>query len=235
MIALVLIFIFFIIRKPRNKKRYIKEEYIPKKQNSWSMHERYFTIETINMKIMLFPLILSFIIMTLFMGAIILAESEMAVLSDIGKIIMDDYVIWLIQFIFIQMAFFMLLALYKRIKLTVENGILYINSTIQDIRYYQIRKIFAENSLLYLKTERKLWILLPAAAEGLKKYPKRDILKKQTEEINNKLRIIEKILSGSDAEYKNFSWIRNRLLGFGGIFVLLALISIGMLITKYYI
>ncbi len=233
-IMAVLIFIFFIMRKSWDKKRYTTEEYIPKKQNGWFMHERYFTIETINMKIMLFPLILSFIIMTLFMGAIILAESEMAVLSDIGKIIMDDYVIWLIQFIFIQMAFFMLLALYKRIKLTVENGILYINGTIQDIRYYQIKKIFAQNSLLYLKTDRKLWILLPTTVEELSKYKREDILKKQTEELNNNIEQIEKILSSSDAEYKKFSTIRNMLFGFGGMYILSAVISMGILISKYY-
>ena len=168
------------------------------------------------------------------MGAIILAESEMAVLSDIGKIIMDDYVIWLIQFIFIQMAFFMLLALYKRIKLTVENGILYINGTIQDIRYYQIKKIFAQNSLLYLKTDRKLWILLPTTVEELSKYKREDILKKQTEELNNNIEQIEKILSSSDAEYKKFSTIRNMLFGFGGMYILSAVISMGILISKYY-
>ena len=235
MLMLFILVLMLFIAKSKNRGNYTEDEYIPGEIYNYSIQERYFTIEALNMKLIILPLIVSFVTVSLLFGIIIMAETEIPVLSDTGKEIMNGYAVWFIQFIVIQLMVFMLFALYKKIRITAENGTLYINGVIQDIRYYQIRKIFAENSLLYLKTERKLWILLPAAAEGLKKYPKRDILKKQTEEINNKLRTIEKILSGSDAEYKNFSWIRNRLLGFGGIFVLLALVSIGMLITKYYI
>ena len=233
LVLFILVLTLFIV-KSKNRKNYI-DDYIPGERYNYSIQERYFTIETLDMKLILLPLIVSFVTVSLLFGIIIMVETEIPVVYDTGKAIMDGYAVWFIQFIVIQLMVFMLFALYKKIRITAENGTLYINGVMQDIRYYQVRKIFAENSLLYLKTERKLWILLPAAAEGLKKYPRKDILKEQTEEINNNVRIIEKILSGSDAEYKNFSWIRNRLLGFGGIFVLLAVISMGMLITKYYI
>ncbi len=231
LVLFILVLTLFII-KSKNRESYTTGEYIPEERYNYSIQERYFTIEALNMKLIILPLIVSFVTVSLLFGIIIAVETEMPVLSEMGKEIMDGYAVWFIQFIVIQLMVFMLFALYRKIRITAENGTLYINGTVQDIRYYQIREIFAENTLIYMKTERRLWILLPAAAEGLRKYPRKDILKKQTEEINNNVRIIEKILSGSDAEYKNFSWIRNRLLGFGGIFILLTVILIGMLITK---
>ena len=116
----------------------------------------------------------------------------------------------------------------------VENGTLYINGAIQDIKYYQIKKIFRENTLIYLKTERKLLILLPVTAEGMRKYPRKDILKKQTGELNSNIEIVEKILSNSDAEYKKFYTVRNLLISFGAIYIFSIVAALGILISKYY-
>ena len=174
MLVLFILVLMLFIAKSKNRGNYTEDEYIPGEIYNYSIQERYFTIEALNMKLIILPLIVSFVTVSLLFGIIIMAETEIPVLSDTGKEIMNGYAVWFIQFIVIQLMVFMLFALYKKIRITAENGTLYINGVIQDIRYYQIRKIFAENSLLYLKTERKLWILLPAAAEGLKKYPKRD-------------------------------------------------------------
>ena len=235
MLVLFILVLTLFIAKSKNRGNYAEDEYIPGEIYNYSIQERYFTIEALNMKLIILPLIVSFVTVSLLFGIIIMAETEIPVLSDTGKEIMNGYAVWFIQFIIIQLMFFILFALFKKIQITVENGTLYINGVIQDIRYYQVKKIFAENSLFYLKTERKLWILLPSTTEGLRKYPRKDILKKQTEELNNNIDIIERILSGSDAEYKKFGIIRNLLFGFGGTFILLTVISLGMLMSKYYL
>ncbi|WP_253347336.1 hypothetical protein [Sebaldella sp. S0638] len=231
---MIFTFVFFIISKSQKKGRYETDEYLPHKNSGYSAREREVTIETVSMKLIISPLILTFILISFLFLTIIIVEVEIPVLSDIGKEIMDDYIMWLMQFIFIQMAFFILFAIFKRIRITSENGVLSIDGKMQNIKYYQIKKIFAENNLVYLKTDRKLWILIPSTTEGLSKYPRRDVLKQQTEELNSNLEIIEKLLSNSDAEYKNFSSIRNLLFCFGGTFLFLAVTSIGILISKYY-
>ena len=234
MVLLILSFSFFIIKSSKKQGKYMTDEYIPEKKYGFSIQERYFTLEAVSMKPMILPLIVAFITISVLFGIIIVVETEVPVLSDIGKEIMDDYMVWFFEFIFIQMAFFILYALHKRVKITSENGKIYINEVMEDIKYYQIKEIFGENTLLYLKSERKLWILLPTTVEGLRKYPRKDILREQTKELNDNIVKIKKILSNSDAEERKFSIVRNLLLGTGGIFILLTVVIFGMLISKYY-
>lgn len=233
-IILTAIIMIFLLKKSKNLEKYTGDNYTFGKTDSCYTQSRYFTIEALSLKLVILPMLVAFIAGSVFFGIIFIIETETPVLSDIGKEIINNYSVLFVQFIVFQMMFFSLYALFKRIKITVENGTVYINNVIQDIRYYQIRKIFVDSNLLYLKTEKKLWILLPFAPESFRKYKRKEILREQNEEINRNVAIIEKILVNSDAEYKIFKSIRNLFIIFGGVFILCTIILFGMFVIKYY-
>lgn len=229
------IFFWFIMKNSPKKGRYETEEYKPEKRNGFSIYEGDVTLLTISVKLIILPLIVTFITVSLLFLIIIAIETEIPVVSDIGKKIIDSYAVWSMQFIMVQLLVFMLWAIFMKIRITMENGALTINGKEQNIRYYQVKKIFAQNTVIYLKTEKKLWILLPATAEGMRKYPRRDVLKKEQERLENDIEILEKFLLQSDGENKKFIRLKSLLLIFGGIFILLTMICIIMLIGKYYL
>ena len=235
LIFTMVIFFWFIMKNPAKKGRYETDEYKPEKRNGFGIYEGNITLLTISVKLIILPLIVTFVTVSLLFLIIIAIETEIPVVSDIGKKIIDSYAVWSMQFIMAQLLVFMLWAIFMKIRITVENGVLTINEKEQNIRYYQVKKIFAQNTVIYLKTEKKLWILLPATVEGMRKYPRRDVLKKEQEKLENDIKVLEKFLLHGDGENKKFMWIKGLLFIFGGTFILLTMICIIMLIGKYYL
>jgi hypothetical protein len=105
----------------------------------------------------------------------------------------------------------MLYLLYSRTKITWDNGLIIADKP-ADILYFEVKKITATAYFIYLQSKDRLWILVPATSEEMKKFKNIKVLNRELAFNETQIQQLKHNLRQSGVQEKKFSLVTKYLI-----------------------
>lgn len=182
----------------------------------------------LNFKYLLAGVMVSIIGMSLFILILVLSyqfKNEYTFIKNINRYFDDNTSGFFMGIMLLSFGFIALSIMLRKNLLISDSVYLYnmFGKTKLDIREYQIKNYLSNSFVLYLKTDKKLYMLLPATAEEFKRYPNRINRADETKALYGKLEYLEKVLLRRGILKREFEILRKIIFGLS-IFILLVTI-----------